>query len=116
MAYNIFSVFDWGGFIVLSSALTVIIELITILLRFGCNLRSQSNLRFLGYLTGGVRIHHMNAGIIIFMIVPFLQIPLFWQQAVLAAGAALVLSDLIHHFLVLWPITGSHEFDLTYPD
>ena len=31
-------------------------------------------------------------------------------------GLALIKSDLIHHFLVLWPITGRHEFDLVYPE
>jgi hypothetical protein len=33
--------------------------------------------------------------------------------AVVAIG--LVISDIIHHFLVLWPVTGSPEFDLRYP-
>jgi hypothetical protein len=28
---------------------------------------------------------------------------------------SLIASDLIHHFLVLWPLTGSPHFDLTYP-
>jgi len=27
----------------------------------------------------------------------------------------LFLSDIVHHFLVLWPITGNPEFDLFYP-
>jgi hypothetical protein len=28
----------------------------------------------------------------------------------------LIFSDLAHHFIVLWPITGSPEFDIIYPD
>ena len=28
---------------------------------------------------------------------------------------AFVASDLMHHFLILWPITGSPEFDIVYP-
>ena len=31
-------------------------------------------------------------------------------------GLALIKSDLMHHFLVLWPFTGSHDFDLVYPE
>ena len=30
-------------------------------------------------------------------------------------GIALALSDAVHHFLVLWPIVGSPQFDLVYP-
>ena len=30
-------------------------------------------------------------------------------------GAALVISDLVHHFLVLWPVTGNPQFQLFYP-
>ena len=33
----------------------------------------------------------------------------------LRVGAALLLSDVTHHFLVIWPITGHHDFDVTYP-
>ena len=36
--------------------------------------------------------------------------------AIGAASAALVLSDAIHHFLVLWPIEGSPEFHFWYGD
>lgn len=34
---------------------------------------------------------------------------------VLRVGAALILSDLAHHFLVLWPIAGDPHFDWVYP-
>ena len=33
----------------------------------------------------------------------------------LRLGAALILSDLVHHYAILWPIVGSPQFDLTYP-
>ena len=33
----------------------------------------------------------------------------------LVVGIALVCSDLIHHFLVLWPFVGSPQFHLVYP-
>ena len=31
-------------------------------------------------------------------------------------GLSLICSDLIHHFMVLWPIEGDPHFDLVYPD
>jgi len=31
-------------------------------------------------------------------------------------GLSLFLSDVIHHFLVLWPIVGDPEFHLVYPN
>ena len=33
----------------------------------------------------------------------------------LAIGLGLFFSDLIHHFLVLWPVVGSPQFDFFYP-
>jgi hypothetical protein len=33
----------------------------------------------------------------------------------LAIGLGLFFSDVIHHFLVLWPIEGNPQFDLWYP-
>lgn len=33
----------------------------------------------------------------------------------LAIGLGLFFSDLIHHFLVLWPVVGSPQFDVFYP-
>ena len=38
------------------------------------------------------------------------------RNATLLLGAALFLSDMVHHFLVLWPVTGSPQFDLVYPE
>lgn len=31
-------------------------------------------------------------------------------------GTALFLSDMIHHFLVLWPIKGNHELSISYEE
>lgn len=38
-----------------------------------------------------------------------------WMSWCLVIGLGLFFSDMIHHFLVLWPIVGSPQFDLTYP-
>jgi len=39
--------------------------------------------------------------------------PRWWWIRVV--GWALLISDLTHHFAVLWPVTGSPQFDLVYP-
>jgi hypothetical protein len=38
-----------------------------------------------------------------------------WRRRLLVAGAALALSDLVHHFVVLWLVVGDPEFHLVYP-
>jgi hypothetical protein len=48
-----------------------------------------------------------------------LIVALFWKRGLvrdtlLVFGSALLFSDLAHHFLVLWPTTGSPQFDLFY--
>ena len=47
----------------------------------------------------------------------------FWRRSgakaiwwMMTIGLAMIVSDLMHHFLVLWPITGDPKFDLVYPD
>ena len=37
---------------------------------------------------------------------------IWWMRVV---GWSLITSDLVHHFLVLWPLTGSPHFDWVYP-
>lgn len=34
---------------------------------------------------------------------------------ILVIALALFASDMIHHFLILWPITGSPHFHFAYP-
>ena len=56
-----------------------------------------------------------------YYIVPLALISLFvknrfWKNALLIVGIGCFVSDMVHHFLVLWPITGSPHFDLTYPN
>ena len=41
--------------------------------------------------------------------------PLYPSIALWILAIGLVVSDLVHHFLVLWPLTGSPQFDLFYP-
>ncbi|MEM6473745.1 MAG: hypothetical protein AAF802_29570 [Planctomycetota bacterium] len=97
---------------------TVAIELICVVLRFGFGKDSTSaTASTIGILTFGYRIHHGYIGA---LMIPF---GLYfydgvksWGWWVLVVSVSLFASDFIHHFLVLWPITGSPDFDLVYPD
>ena len=71
----------------------------------------------IGSLTFGLRIHHGYIGLLM------LLGALLWIKSsssryhwIMVFGLSLIFSDLIHHFLVLWPITGSPEFHLVYPN
>jgi hypothetical protein len=100
-----------------SLALTFIIELVTIVLRFGLHMEStRDTASTIGRLTFGIRIHHGYCGLVL-MLVAYCLLTRYPRLARwgLIIGVALLLSDLIHHFLVLWPLTGSPHFDLTYP-
>jgi hypothetical protein len=95
--------------------LTLIIELITIFLRFGLNMKtSNTTTLIVGKFTFGIRIHHGYIGILLIIMAVFFPTALV-SNWLLITGMSLFLSDVIHHFLVLWPITGSPEFDLLYP-
>ncbi len=103
--------------ILYSAALTAVIEAVTVLLRFGLRLEStRDTASTIGRLTGGIRIHHGYIGLLLILIAAAVlrrwPLPGRW---LLVGGIALVCSDLVHHFLVLWPIVGSPQFDLFYP-
>lgn len=94
--------------------LTLAFEGLTCWLRFGRGLTSRNDTRFMARLTGGIRIHHGYVGLVMMAVVA--AIPgVAGAEWAWRIGWALFLSDAVHHFLVLWPITGSPEFDLTYP-
>jgi hypothetical protein len=100
-----------------ATAFTVIFELITCVMRFGCRLEStRDTASTIGRLTCGLRIHHSYIGGVIMLLACWL-----WDRHpktswwMLAIGLGLFFSDLIHHFLVLWPVVGSPQFDVFYP-
>ncbi|MHC5058653.1 MAG: hypothetical protein ACYTKD_28680 [Planctomycetota bacterium] len=95
--------------------LTLAVELVTVFLRFGLGLKSGKPGSRLGRLTLGLRIHHGYVGAALLVAsTPFG--PASAAGTVLFfAGIALALSDIVHHFLVLWPLTGAPEFHLRYP-
>ena len=94
--------------------LAVVIEAITAALRFGLHLEStRDTASSIGMLTLGLRVHHGYIGLLL--------LPLGWcfpaglRHLVWIIAIGLIFSDLAHHFLVLWPITGSPQFDFVYP-
>lgn len=97
-------------------AWTVAFELLTCALRFGAGLEStRDTASTIGQLTMGVRIHHSYIGLIMLPIAMLIERR--WPRGsrwISGIGLGLLFSDLIHHFLVLWLITGSPQFDLLY--
>ena len=100
-----------------SIGLAVLIEAVTVILRFGLGLEStHDTASTVGRLSGGVRIHHGYIGLLaVGAAVAVLRRFPAATRWLLVIGLALVVSDLVHHFLVLWPIVGSPQFDLVYP-
>ena len=99
-----------------SLVLTAVIELTTIIMRFGLKMQStRDTASTIGVLTHGIRIHHGYIGVIVVIIaLSFLKIKPALSQWMIVLGTAFVCSDLVHHFLVLWPIVGSPQFDFVY--
>lgn len=98
-------------------ALTALIELITVILRFGLQLEStRDTASTIGLLTFGIRIHHGYCGALLVLIAWGIsrEAPQLSRYGYVV-GWALFLSDMIHHFFVLWPLTGSPQFDFLYP-
>jgi hypothetical protein len=96
-------------------ALAILIEAFTVALRFGLGLSStRDTASSIGMLTLGLRVHHGYIGLLL--------LPLGWcfplglRHALWIIGIGLIFSDLAHHYLVLWPIAGTPQFDLIYPD
>lgn len=102
----------------------VLVELVTVALRFGLGWRSPERTRPLARLTRGWRLHHGYPGLALMpaalpvsaMMTGVQPMWMLWVGPVLLAiGIALAVSDLIHHALVLPFLAGSHEFELHYP-
>ena len=92
------------------------IEFVTIWSRFGLGLEATRDTAFMGTLTLGVRLHHGYLGLLLTMGVLASVTNPGLRNALLMLGVGLLLSDVIHHFAVLLPITGSPEFDVFYPN
>jgi hypothetical protein len=94
--------------------LAVAIEAITVVLRFGFKLESTKDTAAnVGTLTLGLRVHHGYIGL--FLVPLAWCFPLGIRHALWIVAIGLIVSDFVHHFFVLWPITGSPQFDFIYP-
>ena len=90
-------------------------EVITLILRFGLKLEaSLHTTSIIKKLSCGIRIHHGYLGMLLVVVSLFLQNPSM-SKYIFIIGMALFLSDMIHHFLILWLIKGNPEFHLFYP-
>jgi hypothetical protein len=94
--------------------LALVFEAVTAALRFGLHLQSTRDTTAIGGFTFGLRVHHGYIGL--FLVPLAWCFPLGLRHALWMIAVGLIFSDLAHHFLVLWPITGSPEFHLVYPD
>jgi hypothetical protein len=100
-----------------TAMITIVLEIITCVTRFALQMEStRDTASTIGRLTGGLRIHHSYPGLVLIGISSWIweRYPrlAFWLFPI---GVGLLLSDLIHHFLVLWLVTGHPQFDLFYP-
>lgn len=95
--------------------LAMLIEAITVGLRFGLRLEStRDTASTVGSLTLGLRVHHGYIGV--FLVPLAWCFPLGLRHLLWIVAIGLIVSDFVHHFFVLWPITGSPQFDIIYPD
>jgi hypothetical protein len=111
----VLALLDPSTILFVAGGLTFAVELVTVFLRFGLGLRSGTEGSRIGRLTRGVRIHHGYVGAALLLGGALFGPASAAGTALFFAGFALAVSDIIHHFLVLWPITGATEFHLRYP-
>ena len=90
-------------------------ETITSLGRFVFKLQAQRDFRWLGKFSFGYRIHHGYWGVILILTAMTLFSGI-WRDYLMVVGWALFVSDFVHHFFILKPITGHHEFYIKYHD
>ena len=102
--------------VLLVVVLSLLIELLTAAMRFGLGSQAASPSDLVKTCTLGLRVHHLYLGAVCLLLAVALRRRLAMRNLLVVIGAALVLSDLAHHFLVLWPITGHHEFYFVYPE
>ena len=99
-----------------ATAVTVLFEAVTCAFRFGCGLTAREDLTWMRRWTRGLRLHHGYPGIALVgaSFTGMLSGPV--ESAVIIVGWGLLLSDAVHHFVVLPLTVGRTEFDLRFPD
>lgn len=91
-----------------SALWTLLFEGVTLAFRFGLRIQMRTRAGRFARLTFGMRVHHGFTGLLLLGVAPWLGSALAPHAAAIALG--LVLSDALHHFAVLYPLTGDHEF------
>lgn len=94
--------------------LTTAIESVSAFFRFALEMTSQNDTAFMASYTFNLRIHHGYFGVLLLLIALFFKDKQPMKNSSIIIGWSLILSDLIHHFIVLWIFTGNHDFFLTY--
>lgn len=107
-----------GKTLITIAIVTGIVEAGCAFFRFVLDLSASRDTKStIGALTGNIRIHHGYIGALLLIIAwAFYQSSPKVARWLLILGAGLVLSDLIHHLLVLWPFTGDPELHFFYPN
>jgi len=95
--------------------LTVAIEAVTAFLHFVLNLHANQDTTWLARYTYGYRIHHGYVGLLLVVVAMLLSPESFLRPWLKRIGIAMIASDLIHHFVVLWLTQGDPEFTIVYP-
>jgi hypothetical protein len=94
--------------------LAAVFEAVTCLFRFGLRLQATRDTCALARWTFGLRIHHAYPGMLLLLMALLIRKG-GWRRLLLLFGVGLVMSDLAHHFAVLWPLTGDPQFHIHYP-
>jgi hypothetical protein len=92
--------------------IALLVELITVIGRFGLHISMKDIWTGAMKKRGAkhwVHFHHAFFGIIVAIVALLIDTPLG-----VSLGLGIALSDIIHHALVLWPLTGSPEFHILY--
>jgi hypothetical protein len=93
----------------LAVAWTVGFELLTCVFRFGIGLRSKVYANRYRRYTLGIRVHHAYFAAVVLPAAYGVPMEPWMRDILVAAAAGLVLSDLVHHFVVLPILTGEFE-------
>ena len=104
----------WRGVVLQGLLWAVTIETITAVLRLGADLSAQHDTAWLAPLTFGIRIHHGYIGILCLIAAGVRRWSPEWRNGLCIIGIGLFVSDALHHFVVLWIVTGAPEFNFVY--
>ncbi len=99
----------WGTVLLWLLVATVLLEIITCAARFGFRLRSRSWVRIYSKYTLGIRVHHGYFGVALLPALFFFPIDSKEGAGIAAFAGGLILSDLIHHLVVLPLLTGEMD-------